>query len=398
MEEIYEAYEELRQRKGGKREVIDRVLEGDWRHGITLGQLATVDIQYLEDHPKAQTWSAFRLRSIDKKRRLDEKEEDNDLLACLPRLHAATFLSNLQREIAPLVKAHYHLTRSKAHPLIYLRIFITDSPYHQPRHGAATYLDSARILYIAFPDGSPYVYTSMSASAGTKTGPSAAPLMSDPRALRAIVRDALPKALSKQNERYQLEATALTAKSLETMLALRGAGRTNEANGSFSIFADAVLEGTPVDPRQATTVAPEEYLESEDKENAFSNPQDLKRKRGDEYDREPVTAATKRRKLAVLSRFGMSGTSSSQAVLSRLDIRLLDPPGDEENDVYNEDLDTDDSRYTMSLSFTGNNVIAGFRNLAELGVVDPDRMPSWMTGEEGVSSAIIRRGERLNPS
>ncbi|KAI7978610.1 hypothetical protein EIK77_006945 [Talaromyces pinophilus] len=395
VEEIREAYEEMRQRKGGKREVIDRVLEGDWRHGITLGQLAMVDIQYLEDHPKAQTWSAFRLGLVDKKRQLGETEEGGDLLACLPRLHAATFLSNLQREIAPMVKAHYHLARSKAYALIYLRIFITDSPYHQPRHGAGTYLDSARILYIAFPDSSPYVYTSMSASTGTRTGPSAAPLMNDPRALRGIVRDALPKALSKKNERYKLEATALTAKSLETMLALRGAGRTNEANGAFSIFADAVLEGTPIDPRQATTVAPEEYLATEDQENAPSDQQDLKRKGSDPHNGKAASPATKRRKLTVLSRFGISGTSSSQALLNRLDIRLQDRPGVEEDDDNDEDSDAGDGQYTMSLSFTGNNVIAGFRKLAELGVVDPNRMPSWMTGEEGVSSAKIRGGKRV---
>jgi central kinetochore subunit Mis15/CHL4 len=394
VEEIREAYEELRQRKGGKREVIDRVLEGDWRHGITLGQLAMVDIQYLEDHPKAQTWSAFRLGLVDKKQQLGEREDDDDLLASLPRLHAATFLSNLQREISPLVKAHYHLARSKSYPLIYLRIFITDSPYHQPRHGAGTYLDYARILYIAFPDSSPYVYTSISASTGAKTGPSAAPLTNDPRALRGIVRDALPKALSKQNERYKLEATALTAKSLETMLALRGAGRTNEANGTFSIFADAVLEGTPIDPRQPTTVAPEDYRAGEDKENTPSDRQDLKRKGSDAYNGKAASPATKRRKVAVLSRFGTSGTSSSQAVLNRLDIRLLDRPGDEADDVDDESSDAGDSPYTMSLSFAGNNVVAGFRKLAELGVVDPDRMPSWMTGEEGVSSAVIRRGRR----
>ncbi|EEA27938.1 chromosome loss- protein [Talaromyces marneffei ATCC 18224] len=398
VEEIREAYEELKQRKGGKREVVDRVLEGDWRHGIALDQLAMVDIQYLEDHPKAQTWSAFRLGLVDKKRQLNEKEEDGDLLACLPRLHAATFLLNLQREIAPLVKAHYHLARSKSYPLIYLRIFITDSPYHQPRHGAGTYLDSARILWIAFPDSSPYVYTSMSASAGIKTGPSQspAPLMNDPRALRGIVRDALPKALSKPNERYKLEATSLTAKSLDTMLALRGAGKTNEANGVFSIFADAVLEGTPIDPRQPATVAPEDYQAGDDKENAHSDQQDLKRK-GSEKKATTTLPATKRRKLGVLSRFGSSGTSSSHAILNRLDIRLLDRPGDEEDDVNDEDFDAGTGHYTMSLSFTGSNVIAGFRKLAELGIVDSDRMPSWMTGEEGVSSAVIRRGRRVEP-
>ncbi|KAF4989199.1 hypothetical protein F66182_16663, partial [Fusarium sp. NRRL 66182] len=195
----------------------------------------------------------------------------------------------------------------------------------------------------------------MSAPSSAKAGPYTAPLINDPRALRGIVRDALPKALSKPNERYKLEATALTAKSLETMLALRGAGKTNEANGAFSIFADAVLEGTPIDPRQAKTVAPEEYLDGEDKENAPSGQQNAKRK-GNDTSATPASPATKKRRLAVLSRFGTAGTPSSQAVLNRLDIRLLDRPDEEEDDVNDENSDAGDGRYTMSLSFAGNNV------------------------------------------
>ncbi|OKL58821.1 hypothetical protein UA08_05746 [Talaromyces atroroseus] len=416
VEEVRGAYEELRQRKGGKREVVDRVLEGDWRHGITLGQLAMIDIRYLEDHPAAQKWTAFRLALTDRKQQSEENEESStDLSASLPRLHAAMFLSNLHREISPLVKAHYHLARSKSLPLTFLRIFTTDSPYQHPQHGAGTYLDSARILYIAFPDSSPFIYTSLSASTGTKPGPAtqtAAPLATDTRTLRAIVRDALPTALSKQHERYKLEATSLTAKNLDTMLALRGPGRTNMANGAFSIFADAVIEGTPIDPRQPATVSPEDFratgTTNDDKENNSTSQysagqEDPKRKNrshthDDHSGRMATSPATKRRKVAVLSRFGTSGTPASLAVLNRLDIRLQDHL----DDIHDKDLDNDDqdqhiqenSEYTMSLSFTGNNVIAGFRQLAELGVVDPERMPSWMTGEEGVSSAVIRRGRR----
>lgn len=422
VDEVREAYEELQQRKGGKREVIDRVLEGDWRHGITLGQLAMADIRYLEDHPTGQKWTALRLALADKKRQQETNEaEEEDISACLPRLHAATFLSNLQREISPLVKAHYHLARSGSFPLTFLRIFITDSPYQHPRHGAGTYLDSSRILYIAFPDSTPYIYTSMSSSTATKTSlaTSGTPLANDPRTLREIVRGALPRALSKQNERYKLEATSLTAKSLQTMLALRGAGRTNEANGAFSIFADAVIEGTPIDPRQPSMVPPEDFRDTaggmnEDKENttqhaAALSAVELENSKRKDSQQDPdgehhhgiasSSPATKRRKLAVLSRFGTSGSSTSQAVLNRLDIRLLDRLDD--SDRLDEEPGDDDeqdegSAYTMSLSFTGNNVIAGFRKVAELGVIDPTRMPSWMTGEEGVSAAVIRKGKRID--
>lgn len=418
IDEVREAYEELRGRKGGKREVIDRILEGDWRHGITLGQLAMVDLRYLDDHPTSQKWTALKLVPADKTDR-----ESTELSASLPRLHAVTFISNLHREISPLVKAHYYLSRSRSLPLTFLRIFVTDSPYQYPRHSPEAYIDTSRIIYVAFPDSSPFIYTSMSPTIGTKATASN-PLMTDSRTLQRVVRDGIPKALSRPHERYVLQATSLTTKSLHALLALRGPGRTNMANGAFSIFADAVVEGTPLDPRLSNTVSPEEYRtgrdpatdEAEGKENAppaADNAQRTPGKRSSDSSstREPDSdpQETKRRKLAVCSRFGTSGTAASSATLDRLDIRLFDPPSVEEgrsaalNDKDSgEDGDENDniepSQPTLSLTFTGTDVIAGIRKLAEFGVIDPDRMPSWMTGEEGVSSAMVRRGKRITVS
>lgn len=423
VDEVRLSYEELQGRKGGKREVIDRILEGDWRHGLTLSQLAMADIRYLEDHPAGQKWTAFRLVPADNKKTAAKEarlvnEPSADFSACLPRLHAATFLSNLQREISPLVKAHYHLAKSNSFPLTFLRIFITDSPYQYPRHNSAVYLDSSRIIYIAFPDSSPFIYTSATiTNAGSASSGSTAPLGTDSRALRSIVRNAIARALSKQNERYDLEATSLTAKSLNTLLALRGPGRTNMANGAFSIFADAVIEGTPIDPRQPVTVSPDEYSASGP--NRDDTTQEGKAEKSEteteteEQKRKPLlqgrdsndSPATKKRKLVVSSRFGSSGTLASAAALDRLDARLLDRLGDDEAEQHEDDENNDlevegyleSGEYAMGLSLTGNNVIAGLRKLAELGMVDPHRMPSWMTGEEGVSSLVARRGERIVP-
>ncbi|KAJ0375066.1 hypothetical protein COL922a_014200, partial [Colletotrichum nupharicola] len=64
LNDVRNAYQELQFRKGGKREVIDRILDGDWRHGITLRQLAMVDIRYLDDHPSSSRWTALELAPI----------------------------------------------------------------------------------------------------------------------------------------------------------------------------------------------------------------------------------------------------------------------------------------------------------------------------------------------
>ncbi|KAJ5474679.1 hypothetical protein N7475_004245 [Penicillium sp. IBT 31633x] len=397
IEEVRQVYEDLQDRKGAKREVLERILEGDWRHGITLRQLAMADLRYMDDHPASLRWTALELSRIDTKRKIHKESPHFDWSSSIPRMQAATFVQGLQREISPLVKAHYYLARSATLPLTLLRIFVIDSPYQSPRQAAETFTDSSRVIYVAFPDSCPYVYTSVTASTGSKSAPSTSSVATDTRTLQRLVRDSIPKALSRPQERFSLKATSLAAKNLPTLLALRGPGRSSSSNGAFSIFADAAIEGSPLDPRPSNTVSPDEHIEmseinkAEDKENTD---EPTAKRRSSALDPGPLSPESKKRHLAIHSRFGSSNSSLAPAPLDRLDIRLLDPP-DSNND---HDPDADDSVSTVpavSLTFAGSDVIGGIRKLAELGIVDPERMPSWMTGEEGVSVATVRKGRRL---
>jgi central kinetochore subunit Mis15/CHL4 len=89
--------------------------------------------------------------------------------------------------------------------------------------------------------------------------------------------------------------------------------------------------------------------------------------------------------------------SATIPALDRLEIHLQDPPITtpvSSDSTEPQDDDDNDFPITVTLTLTGTNVISGLRHLAELGVIDVLRMPSWMTGEEGVSSATIRGGRR----
>ncbi|PKY01908.1 CHL4-domain-containing protein [Aspergillus campestris IBT 28561] len=408
IDDVRNAYQELQVRKGGKREVIDRILEGDWRHGITLRQLAMVDLRYMDDHPSSLRWTALELARIDATVRGDSSSSLPDVSACIPRIHASTFLHNLQQQVAPLVKAHFYLARSRSLPLTFLRIFTSNSPYQNPRQPPESLTDSSRVIYVAFPDSCPFIYTSIASSpAGPRStnAPTAQAVPTDSRTLQRIVRDAVPKALSLPQQRYTLKATSLTAKNLEALLKLRGPGRSNQSNGTFSIFADAVVEGSPLDPRPSNTVTPEEHMHQTSSSLSSSDPEKENRAR-DEQDESTSTQPTKKqrrqrsgldapipkkRKTAINTRFGTSG-SLSTAPLDRLDVRLLDPPKEDDNDTAD---DADLANPAVSLTFSGSDVISGIRKLAELGIVDPERMPSWMTGEEAVSVAVIRGGSRV---
>ncbi|PWY86264.1 CHL4 family chromosome segregation protein [Aspergillus heteromorphus CBS 117.55] len=403
--DVRNAYQELQLRKGGKREVIDRILEGDWRHGITLRQLAMVDLRYIDDHPASLRWTALELARIGAQQY--PPDSSADMTACLPRLHASTFLNSLQQQIAPLVKAHYYLGRSTSLPLTFLRIFVTNSPYQHPRQAADSLTDASRVIYIAFPDSCPFIYTSIASTTGSKASTTATPhpVATDPRSLQRLVRDAIPKALSLPHQRYTLKATSLTAKSLQALLALRGPGRSNQSNGAFSIFADAALEGSPLDPRPSNTVSPEEHMNQQFHQQKTTEPSEptdstdekkLSKRPNPHTDPREDPHVSKKRSLAVQSRFGTSGSLSS-APLDRLDVRLLDPPTPTSNPASRQTPTQTQTQTTpsLSLTFTGTDIISGIRKLAELGVVDAKRMPSWMTGEEAVSVAVVRQGSRV---
>jgi central kinetochore subunit Mis15/CHL4 len=388
-------YKDLQDRKGGKREVLERILEGDWRHGITLRQLAMADLRYMDDHPASLRWTALELSRIGTKQKKSEESPSADWSGSVPRMQAATFVQTLQREISPLV-------RSRTLPLTILRIFVVDSPYQSPRQAAEIFTDSSRVIYVAFPDSCPFVYTSITASTGSKATPSASSVATDTRTLQRLVRDSIPKALSRPQERFNLKPTSLAAKNLPTLLALRGPGRSSSANGAFSIFADAVIEGSPLDPRPSNTVTPEEHLqashesiteEGNEKENGSVGEVSASKRKHTGNETAPLSPTSKKRRLAIHSRFGTSGSSLVSAPLDRLDIRLLDKPGADNG--HEGDNSSASTLPAVSLNFAGSDVITGIRKLAELGIIDPERMPSWMTGEEGISVATVRQGRRL---
>ena len=48
----------------------------------------------------------------------------------------------------------------------------------------------------------------------------------------------------------------------------------------------------------------------------------------------------------------------------------------------------------VEVTFHGSHVFAGIRSLVEAGAIDGERMPAWMTGEDGVSVGVVK-GRRI---
>lgn len=422
-DELHQLYLEMQQQKGSKRDVISRILEGDWRHGLTLYQLAMADLAYFEQNPTSQKWSAYQILPLLPPSRNGDDEEilkvDRKSLA-IPRFHPSTFLQNLQDQVLPDVKTHYQFHRPKDLPVLILRIFVIDSPYttnlalsSRDGSGTAANFDSSRTVYIAFPDGAPALYVTKSQNTGsTSSGES--------RSLQSLIVDGVPKALSRPRERYTLKSSNLVSRNLEAILEKKGSGRTNSAGGGWSIYSDEKKKESPLD-----TVLPTPPLSRESSDSGIGQ------KRVAELT--PVQRAAKRAKVMAKARFGDAGIVTDGKGVERVDIVLQDPfpllrALVERDDERNADQAKDGNKKTkrrrskidaviqqanasgdddaamedaeglhawtptVKISFQGAHVWAGVRQLVEAGIVDGEQMPGWMTGEDGVTTGIVRHG------
>ena len=433
-----------------KRDIIDRILDGDWRRGLSLYQVATIDLQCLSENEKALRWTALKLVSqrhdgesaqppLHKKRKMD--------FAPYPTVSPNTFLRNLQHEISPLVKAHYYLHHLHApYDLSIIRICVADSPYINPRscvQSQVLFTDPYRIIFIALPDSCPYIYISVSGAAKESNLAKREPLPArmDITSLKRTVLEAIPKALSKSQHRYALESTSLTARSLSTMLALRGNSGTNAANGVYTIFANGVVDNSPIDAEKMTFA--QKILQAcegeDDREHDLnglklsSESQEQNGKRTPLAERSTNTPCAENSedwidlKIAAAARFGMVDNSQAKpdsaepestariGGLDRLQIRLdedlvslngrsfpltADEDGDDDVEPFDQVSPSKPKSMNlprqgsacMNLTFQGGNIFLGIRKLVELGLIGIEKLPAWMTGEEAISGGKVRHG------
>ncbi|EXJ54664.1 hypothetical protein A1O7_10005 [Cladophialophora yegresii CBS 114405] len=395
IKELRTLYHELRKHPGQttKRDVVDRIIDGDWRRGFSLHQHATIDFTYLEQNEAALKWSALKLvplkteaeKSLDdgddgqqpakKKRKLSHGPVVEPTYS---HVSPAVFLSALKAEISPLVKAHYHLHRMPSpYNLTILRLWIQPNSPFAPRRSKVLRrpkqaTNAGRIMYIALPDSCPYVYISVSGSAtsgstGRSKGNSArdakekAMAKVDMAALKRIVLEAIPKAVSRPHQRWSLEPTNLVAKSLKTMCELRGNQKPGTSGGAYSIFAecDKAVDNSPV----------EVQMTADDSE---------------QHDE---------RQRLVEKRFGHA-QGEHYARLDRVHVKLTDTVPPDELGEGGEDANSsieDHAKREITLTFTGSDVFGGLKKLAQLGraYVDLQKMPAWMTGELGVSTLSV---------
>jgi central kinetochore subunit Mis15/CHL4 len=377
--ELRRIYNRLRDDEGDttRSHIVDRIIDGDWRRGLTLYQHATIDFAYLSTHDTALRWQAVRVVPLEASTTTvsseppTKKRKTTHTQAAYPTISPTTFLATLKAQISPLVKAHYHLSTlpqpNLTTPLPILRIHIHPTHAFAPkRHtipsSARHATDTGRTMYVALPPACPHIYISVS---GTPTDshpskPTATKI--DIAYLKRTILEAIPKALSRPHERWALQSTRLTVRSLAAMCALRGNETPGTAGGAFACLQPAArAEECPV------AVCGRKRKGREDEAYPTPPPEDAD---------DDEQARLRQREIEL--RFGPVALEG-RARLDRVHVAIRDVmrPPDEARGLVDA--------APLGVTFLGADVHAGLRRLAELGVLDLKCMPGWMAGEEGRS-------------
>ncbi|CCX06806.1 centromere protein Chl4/mis15/CENP-N [Pyronema domesticum] len=213
------------------KDVAERMLEREWRDGLTLLGVAELEWQYLIDTPTSTKWQAFLLSPL------------SVTTSARPRFYAPSFLSSLQVALKPLLTAHFFAAPHPSLPLTMIRISL-----HSPS-SAPSYPVKTHIFWLSFPSSGDHVFSNLSAS--------------KQNGLRDIVMAAIGSAISRHGCRWELKSGRLTAKTLESMVHHRGA----EEGGGMLAGWGVYLEGFEPSPLAAVEKLREEEEEGLDDED-----------------------------------------------------------------------------------------------------------------------------------
>lgn len=202
---------------------------------------------------------------------------------------------------------------------------------------------------------------------------------------------------------YRTGTTCLLS-HLAELVERQGAGRANYTGGGWTVYTGGKKREAPLD-----LVLPSPRLPPDSGKGGVRDGQGVKGavKRAavgmSEAERREERAV-KGARLVAQARFGGRTMVGDGKGVERLDVAVedafsaarVDEHGGDGDAPQEEDEEEDRGlegwQPHVRLTFHGSHVFAGIRQLVECGVIDGERMPGWMTREEGVSIGWVWSG------
>ncbi len=372
-----------------KRKLIDRIMVDFYPNGLNTLQLAQLDIQLMIEKPKLYSW-VYSTAKIAKQTQSGDELKDS-LQDFILSLDAQSFLDHIIKNLSNLYLTHIYISRHPELPLIIIRIQMyeyTHRKHHKraqiiTHHGKRKNPDiiSRKPYYLAIPTSSPNIIHSASNE--------------DDLASKLILQ-AVEITLSTSFRQVRLMKNKTPpVKTLEAMNILTGVSRHGNMLGSWAPYADGIVDIGPL---------------GEIEDHILLNPGIT-----GSYDGKEASEREKRKTIAALRFKGTTGSAPNEKSY----LEKSNKPDTLDDEDKSED-DTEKNEYasvvplqtgeffiqnalkkknnseippSVRLRLFGNDIFAGLHELAVEGVIDPVKIPSWLTGEEGLNSGIISKGQ-----
>jgi len=375
--QIRQQAKNMKQQKIKKAQVIDKILYEFWAEGLNLLQLAQIDCQLIVDNPNAYFWVLSTVK--------DAWDKDVPI-----SLDPSLFLNLMAQQLSDIFMCYIYVCTHPEMPLVIIRIQVFDLlPAHLASRSRSKadrpHITSHKPYFLAIPMNSPHVIHSPGNDVVSEV-------------VLQVVESSLPRD-SRNFLRLERSKSQKAVRSLESMHILKGCSRFANCMGAWTPYADGVADISPLARlEEHSTVKSSLGLDIDD------------------------SSEQRREKLANI-RF--KGTGSGEVVSDRLYDHSKPV---KQKKRANEDLEDDrrsrirtDNKYRsiapiryaefeiqeplasgdeepshVVVKLVGNDVFAGLHELAveeKANVVDPETLPGWLTGEEGLSCGVVKNGK-----
>lgn len=354
-------------RRSNRKIVATRILLEFWPQGLSLYQLAQIDSYALVQKPNSLLWKSMTAINPDGVKSVLNVDPDS-------------FVCNLKRDIHRLYLSHIYIFKHPELPSIICRIQLFE-PHCLVQQQSKPDLVSRKPYYVVFPMNSPNIIHS-----------------SDSDSYAQLILQSVQRTVAEKDPIVLKQNDDPPMKSLEVMHILKGVSRYSNSLGPWSKYADGDFDISPFDAHgNHISVKGRRIVigDNNDDDNEASKKQRLEnimlRFKGSKK-------GVRAKKAYEVQRFN-SRVHNLHKGLSQIDtVDLVSKyaslaPVNRVNFVDKKDLPDERGQVSIKFKFRGGDVFGGLHELCDKGSIDINKVPGWLTGENGLDSGTILNGE-----
>ncbi|QLL34774.1 hypothetical protein HG536_0H01490 [Torulaspora globosa] len=385
---IQASVETLQKRRVKRRILATRIILDYWPRGMYLYQLAQIDCYLLVHRPSLHYWASSTAWNAKNEKQIMHLDFDN-------------FVQRLKEDLQTLYLCNVHSFKHPEMPLLICRVQLFDHS-NKFRADPARSLDGSSSLnapiehqlisrspyYIAFPLNSPNIIHSPDEDSYAK-----------------LILQSVQKIYSEREPVMLRPNQTIAVRSLEALQILQGASRHSSALGPWACYAGVSFEISPLGKI--------ERHESMRGRRVLSSSGDLP------DDSLPEAKRLRHEKAMVRFKGSREGVMKRKAYETKRFIQRIHNPDKEPSASADEseiniskysslipvekveftltkDLSPASRQVSVRFKFRGKDVFGGLHELCDKELIQVEKVPGWLAGENGADSGTIINGEFIN--